>query len=555
MPLRFRRSWPGPVPRPSGRRLGRPWEGVPATGERGSATVVTLLTMFMTVFFAALAIDMGVLINLRADAQAGADIAALAGVQDLTADPTAVGVVEATVKASLGDNLFDPPTDGEMDSCGAEVLGSGWTKLVGANCIAVAADGSSLRIRIPDRTTPGVFSQLFGVASFDYTAVSVAGVDEVARVLPFWLGSDAGSFGCVKAGSVPDDAPCDGHGGSSGNFGYSGHAQYGNSAMGTTPDPAGADTLEENIAMGLDHRLSRIDQAPHHSFAVLDDAPYPLFPNSVETETGNMSSLAGAGLFHGNGFPDGRDALLTRWDDLSWGAPATVGPHQLDDEPLWEFIGDLSASAVPNSCQKNQFKVVAGQADLSFVPAGVANHLTTQYDDGDSSTYHDQDLILTSLMLRCMDHHQGLSFDDNGKMGFAEVSIGCTGPCTDPVFTRNDAADQAHDLYDLLYSPRFGYAPQVTVPAASVSGNTQLSIARFSPIFLHRLYGGSCNSSRCTFEHAPGLPADIDANNINNIKAASGMSNFVIPDAMLPDALGSPDGVSVQGTNLRITLR
>lgn len=510
--------------------------------------------MFMTLFFAALAIDIGLLINLRADAQTGVDIAALAGAQDVAADPAAVAVLEATVKASMTDNLLDPPSDADMDTCGAEPLGYGWNKLTGANCIAVADDGKRIRIRLPDRTLPGVFSQLFGITSFNYTAVSVAGVEELARVLPFWLGSDAGSFGCVKSGSLPDDAPCDGHGGSSGNFGYSGHAHYGNAAMGTTPEPAGTDTLENNIAMGIDHRLSRINQAPHNSYAVVDDSPYPLFPNSFDTETGNMTSLAGAGLFYGDNFPDGGDALLTRWDDLSWGASATVGPHQLDDEPLWAFIGDLSASVVPSSCQKNQFNVVAGQADLSFVPVAVANHLTTQYDDGDSGTYHDQDLILTSLMLRCMDHYQGLDFDDNGKMGFAEAPLGCVGPCTDPVFTRNDATDPVHDVYDILYSPRFGYSPRVTVPASAVSGTMQLSIERFSPIFLHRLYGGSCGSDRCQFEHAPGLPPDIDAKKLNTIKSAAGTSNFVIPDDMLPDGLGSPDGPSVQGTNLRVTL-
>lgn len=523
--------------------------------ERGSATVVTVLTMFMTVFFAALAIDMGLLTNLRADAQAGVDIAALAGAQDLAVNPADVAGIKATVRESLNRNLGHPPTHAELDTCGVEALGSGWNKLSGANCIAIDDEWRRLRVRLPDRTTPGVFSRLFNITSFRYTAVSVAEIDDVARTLPFWLGSNSGSIGCVKSGSVPDDAPCDGHGGASGNFGYSGNAHYGNDAMGTVQAPPSSGTLEDNIAIGLDHRLSRINQRPHYAVGVLDDAPYPPLPNRFSTETGNMASLAGAGLFSGDGYPDGGDALLTRWGELSWGSPATVGPHQLDDEPLWEFIGDLSTSVVPDSCQKDQFIVTAGTADLTYVPATVATHLTTQYDDGDPGTYYDQDLILTRLMLRCIDHHQGLDFDDNGAMAPAESPFGCVGPCPDPVFTRNDADDPDHDLYDLLYSPRFGYAPKVTVPANTVSGTTVLSIDRFSAVFLHRLYAGSCNNDHCTFEFSPGLPPDLNTKNIKNVKAAVAMSNFVIPDQMLPDALGSPDGPSARGTNLLITLR
>ncbi|MDH3294941.1 MAG: pilus assembly protein TadG-related protein [Acidimicrobiia bacterium] len=523
--------------------------------ERGSVTIFVLLTMIMSLFFVTLAIDMSLLANLRADAQAGVDIAALAGAHDISVDPTDLATVEATVKASLNSNLSDPPTDTEMNTCGAEPLSPEWTKLTAANCIAVVADTFTVRVRLPDRRTNGVFSQVFGVDSFAYTAVAVAEAELVAAALPFWLGSDAGIFGCLKSGSLPDDAPCDGHDGSSGNFGYSAHAQYGNAAKGTTPQPPDTSTLKNNIAMGIDHRLSRLAGAPYYGSAVLDDEPYPPKPNTVGTETGNMSSLAGEALFYGDGFPDGRDALLTRWDGLSWGTPVTIGPHLLDDEPLWAFIGDLSGSAVPTSCAANQFNVVAGQADLSFVPAGVATHLATQYDDGDASTFHDQDLILTSLMLRCMDHYQGLDFDDNGKMAIPESPIGCAGPCTDPVFTRNDAVDRLHDDYDIQYSPRFGYAPQATVPASTVSGSTDLAIGRFSPIFLHRLYAGSCSSNRCNFEHSPGIPPDIDTKNIGNVKTASGMSNFVIPDAMLPGNLGSPDGPNVHGSNIKITLK
>ncbi len=523
-------------------------------GERGAATVVTVLTMFMTMFFVALAVDMGLLTTLRAGAQSGVDIAALAGAQDMAIDPAAVADIKATVKASLNRNLDHPPTDAEMDTCGAEALGSEWSKLSGANCIAMDDEWRRLRVRLPDRTTPGVFSRLFDIDSFSYTAVSVAEVDEISRTLPFWLGSDAASIGCVKSGSLPPDAPCSGHGGASGNYGYSANAQYGSSELGTVQSPPSSATLEDNIAMGLDHRLSRVNQRPHNGLDVLDDAPYPPLPNNVQTETGNMASLAGAGLFSGTGYSDGYDALLTRWDELSWGVPATVGPYELDDEPLWEFIGDLSSSAVPNSCQKDQFIVIGGEADLSNVPVPVATYLTAQYDDGDTKTHYDQDQILTRLMLRCMDHHQGLDFDDNGAMGFSEGPVGCGGPC-DPVFTRNDADDPDYDLYDLLYSPRFGYGLKATLPAATVNGTTQLAVDRFSPVFLHRLYAGSCSANRCAFEHSPGLPFDKSTNNLKNVKSASGMSNFVIPDAMLPDVLGSPDGPSVEGVTLMITLR
>ena len=76
--------------------------------ESGQTAIIFAMTMLLIVLFAALVFDLGLLYDQRLRAQAAADFAALAGVQELPADPTAAAAI---AREYLIANGFDPDDD------------------------------------------------------------------------------------------------------------------------------------------------------------------------------------------------------------------------------------------------------------------------------------------------------------------------------------------------------------------------------------------------------------------------------------------------------------
>ena len=73
------------------------------------------------------------------------------------------------------------------------------------------------------------------------------------------------------------------------------------------------------------------------------------------------------------------------------------------------------------------------------------------------------------------------------------------------MFTVNSSTSDSPDLYDIQYTPRFGYVPQMTTDFPN--GNQTVNILRFRAIFLQRLLG-ACSANNCNTDFEPGLEID-----------------------------------------------
>jgi hypothetical protein len=211
-------------------------------------------------------------------------------------------------------------------------------------------------------------------------------------------------------------------------------------------------------------------------------------------------------------------------NELTWGSTTIVGGFTLDDNPLWAFIGsDVDVTDdLPTSCLPGNFSNPA-----SFVPADVWAHLSTM-------TYAQQ---MVRLLQRCFVHYTGDTWDDDGAFLFPEAPTGCGADliCTAPVFTRNSSSNDSPDLYDIQYTSRFAYIPQLTTGFPSGSSDP-VNIARFRAVFLHRLYGGNCGGGGCDIQFDPGVGYSYASSETK----ASAVTGFLFPDSMLPGGLGGP---------------
>ncbi len=172
----FRRACAGRL-----RRLGR--------SERGSVLVLVALTGSVIVAFAALAIDVGMLMTARDEAQRAADAAALAGASAFLDTPSQFAVDPAKERArlNLGQNTVrNAPIDTAVLASTAEV-----DSLQEA---VVEAIPSQYRVRVTVRR-PLLqlwFARIFGVDAWGVSATATAEA------------TDAGAADCVKPFAVPD---------------------------------------------------------------------------------------------------------------------------------------------------------------------------------------------------------------------------------------------------------------------------------------------------------------------------------------------------------------
>src|SRR5690606_20214517 len=247
------------------------------------------------------------------------------------------------------------------------------------NNSCISYSDTRVRVRLPDRFYPATLGGVIGVDDYRHSAFAVAGLEAsgFGGVLPFAVTgvSAEGGFGCLKSASNGQaSAIC---GSTSGNFGYLDFSHYGNATLSTGRSCDPGDTkarLESNMAMGVDHDLSKVGTV--HLTPVVD-APTGCnglipAPDAAQTETGNMSDLVTHGLVYrpdnkgGPIFPDGKPSRLRRHDDrlLNGGAPPRITVHQrdgLDNTALWRFIppsygpGQATTANIPTACMRNQF--------------------------------------------------------------------------------------------------------------------------------------------------------------------------------------------------------
>jgi hypothetical protein len=239
-------------------------------------------------------------------------------------------------------------------------------------------------------------------------------------------------------------------------------------------------------------------------------------------------------FFNGLGTIPGRLALN---GGLSFRDTTTIGTIEVDNNGLWQFITpglSSGVSDVPESCEEHNF--VPGDTELPAAYQDFFNANATSSADR-----------LRILLQRCITHYNGSSFNfipglnEQGSCGPADNQ-----PCTGLVFGRDTNPLEEPNAFDIQYTPRFGYVPEVH--SSTPIGTSPLAWASFQPVFIQRIYGGH-DGQAWSFEPEPDSSATYAAES-----DAAGVTVFVLPRTALPGDLGDEDAPFNIGENIAIRL-
>ena len=115
------------------------------------------------------------------------------------------------------------------------------------------------------------------------------------------------------------------------------------------------------------------------------------------------------------------------------------------------------------------------------------------------------------------------------------------------MFSRNSSTRDEPDLYDIQYTSRFGYVPQMDEDFPN--GNKTVHILRFRAIFLQRLLG-ACSGEQLRPDFEPGL----GINKACSPQDAEAITAFVFAADMLPNGLAQTDAPFEIGKNRFVRL-
>lgn len=533
--------------------------------EGGFALVLVALSLVALLVFAALVVDIGGVYAKRRDDQNAADVSALAAVMELggapgTREARMVAAVKQEAHTALGTTLSDAqwnscPLGGAGEDRDPGVLQN---QIAGASCISY--NSVRVRVRLPDQYWKTTFGAVVGRDEIRHSAFAIAGIepDGFGGVLPFAVTgvSGTGGLGCLKSNSNGQaSALC---GSTSGNFGFLDFSHYGSATLGTAQSCGNGDAngrIERNTAMGVDHDLSVVSSVHVNPLADTDGCSALVDqPDAAYTITGNMENEITRGMFSKGGanpnYSDGKPARLQRKDDrLFAGGGRRVsgvgGVDDLDDNALWRFIPagygpEFGTADIPRSCQRNQFVNDSG----SYYPNISLNaHLDPEVRAFLSGLSTREQMI--ALLNRCFQHYMGKAWDGTPVGSFQTTSggheppSGCSGPCSDPVFVQDSDPNETPNLYDIQYTPRFGYVP--VIPEFP-NGKKVVPFIRFRAVFIQRLVieqGGKKYLFDPGFGPSySGFSGDSDDfRDINNHQRVGEVLVFAFPDGMLPGGL------------------
>lgn len=433
------------------RVLTRPRRKPPARHpEAGTTMVLFALTAVVLLVFVAFAVDIGGVATERRQDQTASDGSALGAAQKMPSDPATVAAAMALVRNNLGLSAADLP-DAAFNTCGAyparpvvlrDAAGNPY------NCITADRARSVLRVVVPPRSYRTAFARVIGINSLPHSATADAEVRVrgYGGILPFAITVTTGT-GCLKDG--PGDKlplPCNGP--DTGNFGTIRSPLIGSDALGTSPGSCpGAPTnhdLENNIAVGLDHRVVRWASGALDYYDTCDQAPPAPTPNNVDVKTGFTSGVFENGMIAGTGYSDGGPARLRR-------GPFPKRPvlgASLDNWPLYKFIPEsLAPPDIPATCQRSLFS-------------------------GDGLAQ--MDLCLTAYR----NPPPGVTYR--------------------PLFSLD--TDPGDGIWDIQRSPRFAYVPRVAdLPNGSSESRRILA---FVPVWLQTVWAG-CSKGVCDVAFNP----------------------------------------------------
>jgi hypothetical protein len=323
-------------------------------GERGASAVLIAGSMLLMMGFAAIAIDYGAAVNERRLDQSTADTAVLsAGVEIIVSGDVQLAVDSA--KSFTNQNLNRVVSDADwaacVDSAALEFPSNtipGVTN--GSNCISFGENDSGIayakiRVRLPDQTSPPIFSRILGSAGIVTSASAEVQLDTnfASGAFPsgVFSGASAGESFCIKTGTTGQESCGASTTGDFGNFQPYFYTELatGNPSTectsGNQPDP-----LSRVIADGLDHFLGTTltPTGSKTNGASCPGFPGPLFPDRVDSGGGNSNADVTDGLILGGNYDGAFSGRLTR---KVWGGPydgATIFGQSIDNRPLWSYI-------------------------------------------------------------------------------------------------------------------------------------------------------------------------------------------------------------------------
>ena len=266
-------------------------------------------------------------------------------------------------------------------------------------------------------------------------------------------------------------------------------------------------------------------------------------PNAMDTTTGNtVSQSLSPGMAFGTGFSDGGPGRLARTHPLLFGGAGATPKRRGYAARRQPAVG-VHPRHVPGGHQRAhlvcqvRLHVRLRRQRSPACPSSLQNFLAPK----------SRPERMLTLLQRCFTHYNGLAWDANGAIVGSEASSCPAAGCVDPVFSRNSSTSDQPDLYDIQYTPRFGYVPQLTT--GFPNGNSTVDIQSFRAIFFQRLLG-SCSANSCGVDFQPGL----GINQANSATDAEAITAFVFPLKMLPNRLAESDSAFQVGRNRFVRL-
>lgn len=170
----------------------KPWHAR-TTDRRGAALVLLAISMAAMLSVAALAVDIGILLDARSDAQRAADSAALAGASSFQVYSGTAAIPEARNRALAlagSNNIRGVP----INASGAPA-GNTSTTVYTANevTVTVLTAQNKVRVRVRRAAVGTYFARIFGIQSMPVTASAAA-----------WASTGSQSVSCLKPFLIPD---------------------------------------------------------------------------------------------------------------------------------------------------------------------------------------------------------------------------------------------------------------------------------------------------------------------------------------------------------------
>lgn len=162
--------------------------------DEGAVAVVVAISSLLFFGIAALVVDIGMMYERRRAVQTTADLAALAGGQEL--DGTSAGAALARAAAiDYVENRGNLPPGGDLEP--------GWESDGEQDNGEIVISGGNTRIRVlaPRRQVDFGFAGVFGLSSSTVNAAATVEIRSLAATLPFYVTIPETGFVCLKDGS------------------------------------------------------------------------------------------------------------------------------------------------------------------------------------------------------------------------------------------------------------------------------------------------------------------------------------------------------------------